>query len=167
MKKSISLLALSLLFVGCSNNSVKPVTLDMMTQPSGKFFYEKTSLLTPEQYVPFINDRLGAVIATTVNKDQSPNVAVVRPGVTEDGKYLTFGLAENRTKENIINQGHVIFTNYQYDKTGGENGKSLNVGFRMIAKYVGDEENKRLNEEKGTKPEETFYCEIIEVLPLG
>lgn len=178
MKKVFLIAILLTVFVGCSNTpaetecpQVEPevvqVSFDTMSSASGSYFYEQNSLMTPEEYVPFINERLGAVVVTTINEDQSPNVVVVRPGVSEDGKYLIFGLAENRTAENIVNQGHVAFVTYQYDKTGGEEGKSLNIGVRLIAQYVGDEENARLAEELGRDPANTFFCEIVEVLPLG
>jgi hypothetical protein len=105
-----------------------------------------------------------SVTIATVNSDGSPNLAVCIPGITKDGKYLTFGLSENRTKANFQERelGVVLF--YEYTPTAEK--AERNKGCKAVVRYVGDEENTRLNEAAANK-NPSLYMEIVDILPIG
>lgn len=103
-------------------------------------------------------------IATT-NADGSPNLAVAIPGITEDGKYLILGLADNRTKANMTERDLAVVMFYEYNPTAVEK-TDRNRGCRVVARYVGDKENTHLNKEANAK-NPSIYLEIVELLPIG
>lgn len=105
-----------------------------------------------------------SISIATVNEDGSPNLAVCIPGITDDGKYLVFGLSDNRTKENFEERGLGVVLFYEY--TPAAEKAERNKGCKVVVKYVGDEENDRLNKEAGNE-NASIYMEIVDILPIG
>jgi len=140
------------------------VSTDVMTGASGQSYYASSSYTKedlPELFgsypYPF------SITISSLNEDGSPNLAVAVPGLSKDGNYLTFGLAPNRTRENFLEREVAIVALYEYNPTAEEK-NDRNKGCRIVVKYVGDEENKKLN---GDAERPSIYMEIIEVLPIG
>lgn len=172
MRKSgllLLLLVAVLLMAGCSapeeTEQALVASADTITAASGTSYYAGSSY-----DLDALKEALGAypypvsVTVSTVNADGSPNLAVAIPGISEDGKYLTFGLAENRTRENLTERELAVVLFYEYTP---EAEKALrNQGCKVVVGYVGDEENKRLNEEAGNE-NPSLFMEIIEILPIG
>lgn len=176
MKKLLFLvLVLVVMFatVGCTPKqatvvAAEPVkaSVDTITAASGQLYYPSGSYDLAK-----LQEALGAYpykttigIATT-NSDGSPNLAVAIPGITGDGKYLQLGLADNRTKTNLTERELAVVMFYEYNPTAVEKAER-NRGTRVVAKYVGDKENDRLNKEAGNK-NPSLYLEIVELLPIG
>lgn len=172
MKRVIALLlVLVVVFaaVGCTKQqateAVKP-SVDTITAASGQLYYPAGSYDLPalQAALSAYPYKVTVGIATT-NADGSPNLAVAIPGITSDGKYLKLGLADNRTKANMTERELAVVMFYEYNPTAVEK-TDRNKGCRVIAKYVGDKENTRLNNEAKDK-NPTLYLEIVEILPIG
>ncbi|MDO7976528.1 hypothetical protein [Oceanotoga teriensis] len=144
--------------------SFSKANVDTMTSASGNAYYaegsysynEMKELLESYPY-PF------SVTVATTNKDGSPNISTVIPGISKDGKYFVFGLANNRTRENFLERELAMVSLYEYNPTAVEK-INRNRGCRIVLKYVGDKENNKLNKKYETK---SLYMEIIKLLPLG
>lgn len=159
--------------VGCTKEqptvaateAAKP-SVDSITAASGQLYYpagsyDLSALQAALKAYPY---KVTVGIATT-NADGSPNLAVAIPGITDDGKYLKLGLADNRTKTNLTERELVVVMFYEYNPTAVEK-TDRNKGCRVVAKYVGETENTRLNTEANAK-NPSLYLEIIEILPIG
>ncbi len=159
--------------VGCTRQqptvgeteAAKP-SVDTITAASGQLYYPAGSydlgkLQAALEAYPY---KVTVGIATT-NADGSPNLAVAIPGITEDGKYLKLGLADNRTKTNLTERKLVVVMFYEYNPTAVEK-TDRNKGCRVVASYVGEEENTRLNNEANAK-NPSLFLEIVEILPIG
>ena len=175
MKRIITLFLLVVVFVtlGCTGKEatstatevVKP-SADTITAASGSLYYAAGSYDLPAlQAVLGTYPYKANVGISTTNADQSPNLAVAIPGITADGKYLSLGLADNRTKENLIQRELAVVMFYEYNPTAVEK-VDRNKGCRVVAKYVGDSENNRINTEANNK-NPSLFLEILEILPLG
>lgn len=175
--KQVMLLVLVLVMafaaVGCSKKQVAPVaaeaakpSVDSITAASGQLYYPAGSYDLPalQAALAVYPYKVTVGIATT-NADGSPNLAVAIPGITADGKYLKLGLADNRTKVNIAERELVVVMFYEYNPTAVEK-TDRNKGCRVVARYVGDEENTRLNTEANAKSP-SIYLEIVEIMPIG
>ncbi len=171
MKRMLLLLVFVVVFVavGCTKQqaaeTVKP-SVDTITAASGQLYYP-----TGSYDLPALQAALGAYpykvtmgIATT-NADGSPNLAVAIPGITSDGKYLKLGFSDNRTKTNMTERELAVVMFYEYNPTAVEKA-DRNKGCRVVARYVGDKENTRLNKEANDK-NPSIYLEIVELLPIG
>jgi len=162
MKKILVLLAvlMALTFTVTADPNV-----DTITAASGQAYYGGSSY-----DLPALQAALGAypyattIAVSSINADGSPNMSVVIPGITDDGKYLTFGLAGNRTRENFIQREIAVVLFYEYTPTAEK--AERNKGCRVVVKYVGDRKNNQLNEAAGNE-RPSLFMEIVEILPLG
>lgn len=159
--------------VGCTQKQATAVasevvqpSVDSITAASGQVYYPAGSydLPTLQAALAVYPYKVTVGIATT-NSDGSPNLAVAIPGITEDGKYLKLGLADNRTKTNLTERELVVVMFYEYNPSAVEK-TDRNKGTRVVAQYVGDEENARMNKEANAK-NPSIYLEIVELLPIG
>ena len=139
--------------------------VDTITAASGSSYYKNSSYDLQD-----LKDALGgypyptAISVATVNADGSPNISVVIPGLSADGRYLTFGLAGNRTRANFTERDLAVVLFYEYRPEAGKSER--NKGCKVVVRYVGDYANKRLNTEAGNeKP--SLFMEIVEILPIG
>lgn len=137
---------------------------DSISAASGQYYYagssyDRDAFVAALKAYPYA----GSVTVATVNEDGSPNLAVVIPGLSPDGQYLMFGLADNRTAINMKERKLAVVAIYEYAPKA-ENKADRNRGARVILEYPGDEENERLNAGKDRK---SLYMKIIEVIPLG
>jgi hypothetical protein len=105
----------------------------------------------------------GSVTIATTNEDGSPNLIVAIPGLSADGQYMTFGLADNRTKINMIKGGLAVVAIYDYKPLATDK-LERNRGCRLILEYPGDEANAALN---AGKERPSLYMKIVKILPLG
>ena len=171
--KRIMLLLLTLVIVftavGCTKQqatgTVKP-SVDTITAASGQLYYPSGSYDLPalQAALAAYPYKVTVSIATT-NADGSPNLAVAIPGITSEGKYLKLGLADNRTKTNMTERELAVVMFYEYNPIAVEK-TDRNRGTRVVARYVGDKENTRLNKENNDK-NPSVYLEIVELLPIG
>ena len=175
--KRLMVLVLALMVVvlaaGCTKKQVTTATLeavkpsvDSITAASGQLYYPAGSYDLPALQAALSSYpyKVTVGIATT-NSDGSPNLAVAIPGITDDGKYLKLGLADNRTKTNIVERELVVFMFYEYNPTAVEK-TDRNRGTRVVARYVGDEANTQMNKDANAKSP-SLYLEIVELLPIG
>lgn len=140
-------------------------SVDAVTAASGKSYYgansyDREALKAALSQYPYPV----SVAVATVNDDGSPNLAVAIPGISGDGKHLVFGLAPNRTRENITARGTAVVIFYEYTPEAAKEERSK--GCRVVVQYVGHEENRRLNRRDG-KERPALYLEIIAILPIG
>ncbi len=147
-------------------SEVAKPSVDSITAASGQWYYPAGSydLGALQAALGAYPYKVTVGIATT-NADGSPNLAVAIPGITEDGKYLKLGLADNRTKTNLTERKLVVVMFYEYNPTAVEK-TDRNKGCRVVANYVGEAENTRLNNEANAK-NPSMYLEIVEILPIG
>ena len=176
MKRTmVLLLVLVVMFVtvGCTpkqtaavaTEAAKP-SVDTITAASGQLYYPSGSYDLPELQAALSSYPYKTTVGiATTNSDGSPNLAVAIPGITSDGKYLKLGLADNRTKENMTERELTVVMFYEYNPTAVEKG-DRNRGCRVVARYVGDKENARINKEANEK-NPSLYLEIVELLPIG
>lgn len=175
MKRILSLLLVVVVLfatLGCAQkqepvaaSAVKP-SADTISAASGQLYYPAGSYDLPElQAVLSAYPYKTTVGIATTNSDGSPNLAVAIPGITSDGKYLKLGLADNRTKKNMTERELAVVMFYEYNPTAVEK-TDRNRGCRVVARYVGDTENTRLNKEANDK-NPSLYLEIVELLPIG
>lgn len=175
MKRILSLLLVVVVLfatLGCAQkqepvaaSAVKP-SADTISAASGQLYYPAGSYDLPElQAVLSAYPYKTTVGIATTNSDGSPNLAVAIPGITSDGKYLKLGLADNRTKKNMTERELAVVMFYEYNPTAVEK-TDRNRGCRVVARYVGDTENTRLNKEANDKSP-SLYLEIVELLPIG
>ena len=101
-----------------SGDYAQAPSADSISAASGKFYYEAGSY-TAEQLKAALSayPYAGSVTIATVHEDGSPNLALALPGLTADGQYLTFGLAENRTKTNMTARKLAVVSIYEYKPT--------------------------------------------------
>jgi len=137
---------------------------DSISAASGKYYYEAGTysaelLKAALSAYPYA----GSVTIATVNEDGSPNLAVAIPGLSPDGQYLMFGLAENRTKANMIARKLSVVSIYEYAPKA-ENKADRNRGCRIIIEYPGEDVNATLN---AGKERPSLYMKIVKILPLG
>lgn len=150
--------------VGSAASEAHSPSADAISAASGKYYYEAGSysaelLKAALSAYPYA----GSVTIATVNEDGSPNLAVAIPGLSPDGQYLLFGLAENRTKANMIARKLSVVSIYEYAPKA-ENKADRNRGCRIIIEYPGDEVNSSLN---AGKERPSLYMKIVRIMPLG
>jgi len=152
------------MLVAIASTAYAEPSVDSISAASGKFYYEAGSY-SVEQLKAVLSayPYAGSVTIATVNEDGSPNMAVAIPGLSSDGQYLTFGFAENRTKENMIARKLAVVCVYEYKPTA-ENKADRNRGCRIILEYAGKETNAALN---AGKDRPSLYMKIVRILPLG
>lgn len=139
-------------------------SVDTISAASGKHYYEAGSYDAEKLKVALSKyPYAGSVTISTVNEDGSPNLAVAIPGLSADGQYLTFGLAENRTRLNMVGRRFAVVAIYEYAPTA-ENKADRNRGCRIIVEYPGEETNAALN---AGKERPSLYMKIVKILPLG
>lgn len=164
----VALLAVTAILGSCQTQAAAVAapapSADSISAASGQYYYagssyDRDALAAALKAYPYA----GSVTVATVNVDGSPNLAVAIPGLSPDGQYLMFGLAENRTALNMKERGLAVVAIYEYAPRA-ENKADRNRGARVILQYPGDEENERLNAGKERK---SIYMKIIEVIPLG
>ena len=136
MKKIAVILAATLASTALSCQS-RPApapapSVDTISAASGQSYYAASSydadkLAAALKAYPYA----GSVTIATVNDDGSPNIAVAVPGLSADGAYLTFGLADNRTKANMIARGMAVVCIYEYAPRA-ESKADRNKGARII-----------------------------------
>lgn len=162
---AVALLAVTALgsAFGQPNPGAAPGT-DVLTAASGQYYYAASSY-SPEALAAALKSfpYPGSVTVATVNEDGTPNLAVAIPALSADGKYLSFGLADNRTKTNMIKRLYAVVCVYEYNPRA-ENKADRNKGARIILSYPGDEENKSLN---AGKERPALFMRIVKILPLG
>jgi len=139
-------------------------SVDTISAASGKFYYEAGSY-NAEQLKAALSayPYAGSVTIATVNEDGTPNLAVAVPGLSPDGQYLMFGLAENRTKANMLARSFAVVSIYEYKPTA-ESKADRNRGCRIILEYPGADANTALN---AGKERPSLYMKIVRILPLG
>jgi len=163
MTKKFSVLILMLLVLTAA--AIAAPDVDTITAASGMPYYKNSSYNLEQLKASLAAYPYKAAISVaTVNADGSPNAAVVIPGLTADGRYLTFGLAGNRTRDNFIERELAVVMFYEYTPSADK--ANRNKGCKVVVKYVGNPENERLNRAAGNeKP--SLFMEIIEILPIG
>lgn len=139
-------------------------SVDTISAASGALHYEAGSYDAAQLKVAMTKYPYpGSVTIATSNEDGSPNLIVAIPGLSEDGQYMTFGLADNRTKVNMVEQGMAVVAIYEYQPFA-EDKLDRNRGCRVILEYPGDEANATLN---AGKERQSLYMKIVKILPLG
>lgn len=149
--------------VAAASDEYSP-SVDTISAASGKLYYEAGSY-NAEQLKAALSayPYAGSVTIATVNEDGTPNLAVAVPGLSPDGQYLMFGLAENRTKANMLARNFAVVAIYEYRPTA-ESKPDRNRGCRIILEYPGAEANAALN---AGKERPSLYMKIVKILPLG
>lgn len=138
--------------------------IDAFATASIRYYYEESSL-KEDALLEAIKNRDCAISVSTVNPDGTPNAAVVIPEVANE-ETLMFGLADNQTKVNLMNDKNAVITAYIYSPDA-EAKTDRNIGARIKVEYIDDE---ALIEElmASTEAREgTIFVRIIEILPLG
>ncbi|MBI9104905.1 MAG: hypothetical protein JEY99_20985 [Spirochaetales bacterium] len=161
-------ISLLIYFTGCQTSSKSgegETFVDGVTSASGNYYYEANSYSLKElKEVLSLYPYPAATAVSTVNLDGSPNLAVTIPGFSKQGDYLILGLAENRTRENILRDGRGVIIFYDY--TPGAVKEDRNKGCRVIVRWVGPQLNDELNtRDELEKP--ALYLMIEDLLPLG
>lgn len=161
------ILLLALSAPGAAFGQAKPGAVpgtDVLTAASGQYYYAASSY-TPESLAAALKSYpyAGSVTIATVNEDGTPNLAVAIPALSADGKYMSFGFADNRTKMNMIERRYAVVCVYEYNPRA-ENKADRNKGARIILSYPGEEENKALN---AGKERPALFMRIVKILPLG
>lgn len=173
MKRTTLVLLIGIILfaaVGCTPkqaalDAAKP-SVDTITAASGQLYYPAGSYDLAELQAVLAQYPYKATVGiATTNSDGSPNLAVAIPAITSDGKYLKLGLADNRTKNNLTERELTVVMFYEYNPTAAEKSER-NRGCRVVARYVGEKENSRLNKEANDK-NPSLYLEIVELLPIG
>ncbi len=174
MKRKMSfvmalILVVIVVLAGCNEAQPAPAEVptpsaETIASASGQFYYEESSY-TKEELIEYMQayPYPASVTIATVNEDGSPNISIVIPGISEDGNYFVFGLADNRTAENFIERELAVVAFYEYNPTA-EDRADRNRGCRVIIKYPGAEVNEQLNEGR-ERP--ALFMEIVEILPIG
>ena len=167
MKKTNLLIIATLcmfIFVGCTGANETAQDIDSISAASTVAFYPDSSL-EGQELIDAIEAMAGSVTIATTNDDSTPNIATIVPGVIDE-KTLMFGSTENQTKANIESRKLAVLSYYIY-KPDAEDKAERNAGARLVLELIEDEtrvEELRTQTETG---EETFFMEIVKVLPLG
>ena len=142
---------------------LKP-SVDTISAASGALYYAAGSYDAQQLKAALVKyPYAGSVTIATTNDDGSPNLIVAIPGLSTDGLYMTFGLADNRTKINMVKGGLAVVAIYDYKPLATDK-LERNRGCRLILEYPGDEANAALN---AGQERPSLYMKIVKILPLG
>lgn len=137
---------------------------DAVSSASVADFYGETAL-AGDDLMNAINSFSGFYIITTTNPDGTPNSGFFIYGCVkhEDTYYLQFGLAENQTRQNLIDNGEALAV-YAALPAADANPYPV-AGARMWVQQVTDEDVlAALNE---NAREGTLFFEIVSLRSLG
>jgi len=139
---------------------------DAFTSASVKDYYGD-SALTGEALMNAVNGKTGFYLVSTTNPDGSPNAAYFVFGISElHGKYyVRLGLAENQSKQNLMNDKRGVAVYAATPGTGAEDKPYAVSGARIRFQVIEDEA--LINELKGDAENTPIFAEVLEVLPLG
>lgn len=163
MKKLLAILLTAALLLSCSAAFAE--TTDATTSASVADYYGDFAL-AGDDLMNAINSVSGFYLVCTENPDGSANATFFIYGCVKNGDkyYLTMGLAENQSKQNLLANGEGMAV-YAANPTGAEGAKPYAVsGARIYFTLVTDEALLTvLNPENKTY----LFCEITAVRPLG
>lgn len=164
MKKLLALLLTAVL--AFSALSAVAETSDVFTSASVADFYGANAL-TGDELMNAINSFSGFYLVCTTNPDGSANAGyfIYACLKNEDKYYLQMGLAENQSKQNLLETGEGLAV-YAATPSTEEGAKPYAVsGAKMRLSLVTDE---ALLAELNTKNSDTaLFFEITEIRPLG
>jgi len=139
---------------------------DSVSAASDTYYFEDNTLSSEELADVIHNLSGGALAASTVNADGSPNLAFIGPDMITDD-VLMFGLSDNQTRINILARKIVVVGVYLFDPES-EGGITDSRGARIVLELIEDKtEIASLMDLVPDAPDDVLFMRIVRVLPVG
>lgn len=167
MKKQIAIILsaiLALSMVACSNQKDEQGNADVVATAS--VYTNKYTNFDKETLIEEIGKYAGVTVVATTNPDNTPNIAILTPGVADEN-HIVFNLAPNTTKDNLrrTKVAEIVFDEVNIaaeTKEGRHQGATVKIELEEDQAIL--DELKKSNE---YVTDDSLVCKIVEVMPIG